>query len=175
MGATGWRYYVRHQSDVNAALQELRQGVFERREYEQPMSEEEAEAVMKNASPRMQMLYDLAKRLEKSDPPRPKVTHPPQTIDELIERCAESGTHSILDVDRISAAPDFGALTPLTQQQLIAFFGTTRPTRAMVERWQKRIQPLTEPNLYERWQGIYLTVYKDGAPDELYIEGASGD
>jgi hypothetical protein len=80
-----------------------------------------------------------------------------------------------LDVDRISAAPDFGALTPLTQQQLIAFFGTTRPTRAMVERWQKRIQPLTEPNLYERWQGIYLTVYKDGAPDELYIEGASGD
>ena len=175
MGATGWNYYVRHQRDVTAALQELRQEVFRSEKYEKPLTEEESAAVMEQAGPQLKQLYELAKRWEKDDPPRVKTTAPPRTIDELLEQCEESGTHSILDIDHISSVPEFGALTPLSEQQLIELFGTARPTRSDVEKWQGRIPSLAEPRLYERWEGIYFTLFKEGAPDEFYIEGASGD
>ena len=175
MGATGWQYYVRYQVDVDAALQELRRGVFQRGEYEKPMTEEEGEAVMANASPQLKKLYELATRWEKFDPPKPDRSSPPRTIEELVEQCEESGTHSILDIDHISEALEFGALTPLTEQQLTDLFNTIQPDQAIVENWCGRVPSLTEPSLYHRWEGIYFTIYKDGIPDELYFEGASGD
>lgn len=175
MGATGWRYYVRHQPDVDAALQELRQDVFRRGEYETGPTEEELEAIRANFSPQMKALYEMAKRWEQNKPPKPKPIGPPKTIEELVERKGESGTHSILDINHIAAEPEFGALAPLSERQLLDFFGTAQPTREQVEKWGRRIVPVHDPPLYRRWQGIYSTVYKEGVPDELYFEGASGD
>jgi len=175
MGATGWQYSVRYQEDVQAALSELRRDVFQQGEYEKPMTEEEGKAVMAHASPQMKKLYELAQRLERLEPPKPKSSSPPRTIEALVEQCEESGTHSILDIDRLSDVLEFGALTPLSEQQLVDLFSTTQPTRAILEKWQGRVPSVTEPRLYHRWEGIYFTLYKDGVPDELYFEGASGD
>jgi hypothetical protein len=36
MGASGWSYFVPYQSDIEQALQELRQAVFERGAYYKP-------------------------------------------------------------------------------------------------------------------------------------------
>ena len=175
MGATGWQYYVRHQSDINVALQQLRQEIFQNGAYEKPMCDEDIEVAVKNLSPQLKKLYELAERLEKNKPPKIRPTSPPRTIEELVEQCEESGTHSILDIDHISTVPEFGALTPLSERQLIELFGTAQPTHSVVDLWHTGIHPITEPRLYERWQGIYFTIFKDGVPNEFYIEGASGD
>jgi hypothetical protein len=45
----------------------------------------------------------------------------------------------------------------------------------MLERWSQRVDPLDGESLYDRWEGIYIIVYKDGQPDEIYFEGCSGD
>jgi hypothetical protein len=49
-------------------------------------------------------------------------------IDEAREDSDAGGTRSILDVSRISAEPDYDAVAPLDQSELMEFFGTTEPT-----------------------------------------------
>jgi hypothetical protein len=90
-------------------------------------------------------------------------------------RClSTSGTHSILDISGVSPSRADGAIYPLSDESIVSLFGTDQPTRGMIERWAKRDDP-ARYDLYKRWQGFYFTVYKDGQPDEIYIEGASGD
>jgi len=97
---------------------------------------------------------------------------PPATIDELLEQCAEAGTHSILDIDGVSPAPQPGAATPLSETQLQTLFGTTQPTKAMI---QSAEQDGKLYDLCDRWQAVYLTVYEEGQPVEYVFAGVSGD
>ncbi len=79
------------------------------------------------------------------------------------------GTRSIIDLDRVADEPDFGAVTAPGDDALQALFGTTRPTREMVE---------TNYDLWEdleRGQGIYIVLYRDDQPDEIYFAGYSCD
>ena len=91
------------------------------------------------------------------------------TKEELIEYNAEEGTHSILDIDHISTTPEFGSASPLTEGELHILFGTAKPTRTMIESVN------TYHRLRERWQGIYIIVYKDDQPNEIFFTGFSGD
>ena len=94
----------------------------------------------------------------------------PKTIEELVERAAEDGTHSILDIDRVSDDLDFGAVAPMPAELLLRIYGTEKPTRSDIEAHQyEAIENI------ERWQGYYTVVYENDQPSEFYFEGVSGD
>ncbi len=70
---------------------------------------------------------------------------------------------------RVSDEPDFRAVTALEDELLEELFGTTRPTREMVEENDDFWEDL------ERGQGIYIILYKDDQPSEIYFAGYSFD
>lgn len=190
MGATGWSYFAPYQKDANQALQELRRRVFAEGRYEGPHepTDEELETgklALKTASSLLaarcpdpettrKQLDALLTRSGVWEQPR-RARPAPKTIKGLLKRCGENGTHSILDVDRVSPTPAPGAVTPLSRQQLVSIFGTEQPSRSLVEAWSARIDPPDAEPLYGRWEGIYLIVYQDSQPDGIYFEGCSGD
>ena len=84
-------------------------------------------------------------------------------------------TSSILDIDRVTEKADADALFPLSPELIQHHFGTKKPTQEMPDRWRQRLVSWTHVPLYERNQGIYITIYNDGQPNEIHIEGCSGD
>ena len=166
MGASGWQYFVPYQSDVQKALDDLRVQVFQSGKYYigepvwQNMDESEYDEY-----PEEDMREELKEWLHKM-----KSMKEPTTIEELLEWNGEDGTHSILDIKKVSDEPDFGTISPLSPKELVSMFGTHEPTRAIV---QQKADELMD--LRERWQGTYVVVYQDGLPHEIYITGFSGD
>src|SRR5690242_12461586 len=62
----------------------------------------------------------------------------PSSLDDLfeIEDVQESGTHSVLDLDRLVPAgqkPGGGQVSPLTEAELLSYIGTDRPNRSHVK------------------------------------------
>ncbi|MDZ4783806.1 MAG: hypothetical protein SGJ19_26460 [Planctomycetia bacterium] len=93
----------------------------------------------------------------------------PTSIEEAREIADADGTGSILDIDRVDADADFGVVVPLSDAQVQEFFGTDRPTRAVVQ---------ASDDLYEdieRGQGVCCTVYVNGQPSEICFCGYSYD
>jgi hypothetical protein len=80
-----------------------------------------------------------------------------------------SGTRSILDMTRISARPDFGAVAPLDEAELMDLFATVTPTRADIEANEAIFDQI------ERGQGIYVVVYENDEPSQVYFAGYSYD
>jgi hypothetical protein len=98
---------------------------------------------------------------------------------EAIEDAGADVTGSILDLDHISATPDLCVATPLQDAVLRSLLGTTEPKRAMVDKLitkntiEEKIYMLQQ-NLdlfeyIERGYGIYIVIYKDNEPDELFL------
>lgn len=199
MGATGWNYFVPYQADVSAALQRLRENVFARGEYSAGtvVTKAQLEAALKVCGSEMQTeMKDFAakaadpsvpevtrkkfaalagqlKQLEQADVPASQPSPKPRTIQELLESRAESGTHSILDITRISPTTGFAVIAPLPKSKLAEIFGTETPTRLQIE--GKYRAGALEPHTGERWQGIYIIAYRDREPDEIFFAGCSGD
>jgi hypothetical protein len=99
---------------------------------------------------------------------------PPGTIDEAMVATLQSGTHSIIDVVEIADLPwqeDGYGIYPIPQEDVLRIFGTLKPTHNQVG----SIDSYDEGLEYSRFQGFYLIVYKDGEPNEIYFEGASGN
>jgi hypothetical protein len=168
MGATTWNYFVPYEADTEGALQRLRQQVFRDGKYgsgipapkEMKAAFEQLIAQSPNPELARQQMEQAMAQMEQLRHLMPPEQTKPDTIEELLEQRAESGTHSILDIQRISSVPDFGAVCPMASEDLQNLFATDKPTRKLVA---------------ERWQGIYFTVYRDGMPDELFFMGTSGD
>ena len=97
----------------------------------------------------------------------------PDTMEELFEMCAESGTHTLLDIGHLADDPecndDFTAI-PLSEEQLLGLFGTIKPTHGMIEEKQRTLW-----GLRRSWQATYIVVYESGKPAEIYFVGFSGD
>ncbi|HXG11596.1 MAG TPA: hypothetical protein VNK04_17710 [Gemmataceae bacterium] len=96
----------------------------------------------------------------------------PKSIDQARELAAESGTHSILDIERTAPTRGFGLATALSGEELRALFGTEKPTRELVRRKEQ------EGALFSmrgRWEAAYFTVYDGDVPVELVFCGCSGD
>ncbi len=161
MGASGWAYFTPYQSDINKALQDLRQKEFEAGAYHFPvklqLSLEEAESMSEEAI--MAKLEELKAAQQR-----------PRDIQELLEINAYTGTHSIIDIESISATPNVGTAAPLSEQQLAGLFGTSQPTHAMVEAKAGELQ-----DMRDRGQGTYVIVFKDDIPNEIFFTGFSGD
>jgi hypothetical protein len=91
------------------------------------------------------------------------------SIDEAIEDADADGTRSILDMMTVTSAPDYGAVAPLPEEDLVSLFGTTKPTHEMIEDSDELYDVL------ERGQGVYIISYKDEQPSEIFFAGYSFD
>src|SRR5262249_1038922 len=146
MGAHPWFYFVEYQSSVVKALQELREEEFRAGRY-YPVIPFPVFPVNTNVSPG----------------PR----H--DSIEQALEASAATGTRSVLDMKRVSTNPEPGAVVRLDSGKLIELYGTEQPTREIVEQNMEFFASL------ERGHGIYLTVYDDGQPSQLFFAGYSYD
>lgn len=145
LGASGWECYVPYQEDLGAALDQLRHRVFREGDYYWAAEDED--------------LSDGQKK--------------PETIEELWEDedVQESGTHSILDTDRIvgpGEEPSYGTVQPVSVAEARRLTGTALLTRAHVG----AIDPLAS----QRWFGRCAVLHDvGGKPQEIYFWGFSGD
>jgi hypothetical protein len=99
--------------------------------------------------------------------PAPGAQH--RSIKAALAAAHESGTRSILDMERVSATPRSRAVAPLAQEDLRRLFGTDRPTHDMVASNDELFEAL------ERGQGVYIIVYKANQPEEIFFAGYSFD
>lgn len=147
MGAHPYWYTVKHQPDIEAALHELREREFRAGRY----------------NPVIPFLsFPIG-----PNSPAPGARH--ASIADAFDDADADGTRSILDLDRVADEPDFGVVTPMGDDTLLEAFGTTRPTRAMVEEADDFWEDI------ERGQGICIVLYKDDRPDEIFFAGYSYD
>src|SRR5262245_21952201 len=93
----------------------------------------------------------------------------PRTIREAVARSGESGTRSILDIDRVSRSPGSCRAAPLTPAEVERYFGRVPPTVATVEGCDALWEDL------ERGQARYVIAYEGGAPAHLVFVGYSFD
>lgn len=147
MGAHPYFYFVKYQSDVDAALQQLRQREFEAGRYNP-----------------VEPFLDFPIGPES---PAPGPQH--ESIEEAMEAADADGTRSILDIASISDTRDCSVAAPLRNDELEQYFGTTEPTHDMVTDNMEFFEDI------ERGTCIYITVFKDGKPNELFFAGYSFD
>ena len=194
MGATGWSFVVPYQADMAQVLEDLKQREFERGDYEKPgveweclgefgilEAEDEAECDEIIAQYGLQSLRrplaevgvdgfrDWLRALDEA--------RTVKTRDDLevLQQFSSSGTSSILDISAVVPERSWGGLFPLTPEEQKELFGTEQPSQRELEAWQQRIPRITDKRLYGRGEGFYVVLYKDGLPEEIYIEGCSGD
>src|SRR5262245_47423497 len=147
MGGEPWFYFVPYQSDINSALQELRRREFQAGRYNP-------------VTPFVEFPVD-------SRTPGPGAQH--ASIEEAMQDADADGTRSILDMQRISDEPDYGVVTSFSDDDLMDLFGTTKPTREMVEASDELFEAI------ERGQGVYIVAYEDDTPAEIFFAGYSFD
>jgi hypothetical protein len=147
MGAESWFYIVPYQADIEKALHELQQREFNAGRYNPVIS----------FPP-----FPVA-----ADSPAPGRKH--SSIDEAIEASEADGTRSILDMRAISAATNSGFVTRLDDKRLMKHYGTTQPTREMVEANQDFFEDI------KRGRGVYILLYRDAKANEILFAGYSYD
>ncbi len=150
MEPTSWDYFTPYHPNIEQALKELQERIFKNGEYEDPLQV----GVTAGGVP-----YQT-----------------PQSIDELRERCGEQGTHSIIDIRQVSPEPIKYSISPLSADRVKELLGTDKPELTEFENdFEQAARDETE--LFdegENWQGIYLTLYKDGKPSHIFFHGMSG-
>jgi hypothetical protein len=150
--------------DIQRNLQMQRAVDFGRKEDLEGLSAEERSFVR-----RMRWITRIA-RWFGDGPPKARKRGKPRSIDDLLERAEESGTHSILDITEVASRRREGAAAPLGARVIEKMFGTPQPTRDQVEvGWQDVAETL------RREHACYLVVFRDGEPDEYAFIGVSGD
>ena len=93
----------------------------------------------------------------------------PATIEEAFENMDADGTASILDIERVSNDADYGIVCPLSPSEVARYFGNDKPTREIIGANMDFYEDI------ERGQGIYIVVYKDEKPSEIFFAGYSFD
>jgi hypothetical protein len=147
MGAHPYWYTVPYQQDIAKALHELRQREFQAGRYNP-------------VTPFPEFPITAAS-------PAPGPQH--GDIDEALAESSPDGSRSILDISMISSEPDFLSAAPLSDAALKSYFGTTQPSRAMLESNTPYMEGV------QRGQAIYIVLYDEGVPTELFFAGYSFD
>lgn len=111
MGAEPYWYFVDYEQDIDHALQELRKREFMAGRYNPVM--------------------DFIEFPLGPNSPSPGAAH--NSIEEAMEASMEDGTRSILDIQSVADAPDCCVAVPLGNAVLQSIFGTTEPSRQMIE------------------------------------------
>ena len=76
---------------------------------------------------------------------------------------------AVLDIERIGDAPDYSTAAPIASEVLESVFGTSQPTRAMVEERMEFLENI------ERGQAVYIVLHSNSVPSELMFAGYSFD
>lgn len=147
MGGHPWFYFVDYEPDIDAALQKLRHREFQAGRYNP-------------ATPFPEFPVN-------QDSPVIGAQH--DSIDDAFEDADADGTRSILDMMKVSDSPEYCAVAPLPEEDLIELFGTDKPTHEMIEESDELYEAL------ERGQGVYIIIYKDAQPSEIFFAGYSFD
>ncbi|MDC0835441.1 hypothetical protein POG22_20940 [Geitlerinema sp. CS-897] len=113
MGSHPHFYMTKYQTDINRALQELRQREFEAGRY----------------YPRMDM--DLFEFPPTKDSIAPGAKHP--SIKAVCDDAAEDGTGSIIDIEEVIDAIRHSASYGLSPYEVIEFFNTDQLSREVAE------------------------------------------
>jgi hypothetical protein len=146
MGIESYWYFVNYESDIDAALRKLRLREFKAGRYNP--------------------VIPFPKFPVTATSPAPGAKH--SSIDEALEASGEDGTRSILDIIQTGVASDDYTAGALSDDELISHFGTTKPTREMLE---------ANPCFYEGQRGtaVYVIVYKNDKPNKIFFAGCSFD
>jgi hypothetical protein len=164
VGASVWKYWVDYDADGIRAFDALRDRVFCADEYIGPGGD----------------------RFGGEAHPLPR----PASIDDLLEACGESGTHTILDIVHFAVAGNPRAMQTLTvghesyttlpiveggecrmatDEEVRALLGTDRPSRAQID----ERGDFTE--LLGRGEALCVVAWDGDRPCALYFQGRSGD
>lgn len=183
MPASYWNYFVPYETDPAFALQRLREEVFERGEYKSfldaamPVSDGFSRGNLSRV-PALQPHHhrlDLSRLFTEWNRPLANVNHSgprPGSIRELLDRQAGAGTHSILDITGLSTRPATSCINPLSSLALVELFGSDSPDHFDIK--EAFDLGLLARYIGRRWQGIYLTAFRDSQPDEIFFAGRSG-
>ncbi|HZZ29372.1 MAG TPA: hypothetical protein VFE46_15350 [Pirellulales bacterium] len=147
MGGEPYWYFVKYKPDLDSVLQELRDREFQAGRYNP-------------ATPSLSFPVDPNR-------PGPGAQH--DSIEEAMEDADADGTRSILDIQTIGDEPNFFVAAPLEEAELQALYGTTQPTRKMLEDNMDFLEDI------DRGHCKYALAYKDGRPDEVMFAGYSFD
>jgi hypothetical protein len=153
MGAHPYWYFVPYEDDFGAALQKLREREFQAGRYNP-------------VTPFQTFPIDFSSLA-------PGAKH--DSIEQVMEQGDEAGTRSILDIAQVASAPfdgsgmPFFTAFPLAQSDVERLFETSRPTREQVET-NKRMW-----DRIERGSAIYVVVFHDSKPHEIFFAGYSFD
>lgn len=176
MGADPYFYFTKYQPDVNKALHALRQQEFEAGRYDPAIN-----------------MHDPSMRMFKFNfPPNTQSLSPGArhtSIEAALEDSGDSGTGSILDIQKVSDSPEFLASWALSTDETLALFGTDKPTRQMLEdifvegdvegkleHWEE-----TGYDVDDFWDTIgrgesrYIILYENDQPSEIFFIGYSVD
>lgn len=147
MGASPYWYFTRYEEDVEAALDKLRHREFEAGRYNPVM-------------PFIEFPIDPGAEW-------PGAQH--LSIQHARDAADMDGTRSILDIEGIGETREIGVAAPMDDEALEELYETKQPTHEMIEAKMDFFEPI------ERGQAIYIVVYKDDKPDELFFAGYSFD
>jgi hypothetical protein len=148
MGGHAYFYFVPYQNDLQRALDELREREFKAGRYNPVLP------FIKFREPAFSRQSPGAKH---------------KTIKAAVKASAEDGTRSILDISKVGDRSDYGIAGPLSLESVEDLYGTTQPTREMVEDDLGFLEDV------ERGKCVYVVLYKNGDPSEVCFAGYSYD
>ncbi|MEM9539200.1 MAG: hypothetical protein AAGA60_06765 [Cyanobacteria bacterium P01_E01_bin.42] len=177
MGSKPWHYFTPYQTDINAALQALKEQEFRAGRYgfDYMLSRLQEDKIIDRANnsieqqqPTADELIDLHGSLQAA-------------IDAVVEESDIEGTLSILDMKSIAAQPTKCAVCLLSKQELQGIFKTTEPTRQTIESALLK-EGIEDWESWERFwdsigriEGRYILVFENGQPKEIFWAGYSFD
>ncbi|HEY6308555.1 MAG TPA: hypothetical protein VI488_19085 [Candidatus Angelobacter sp.] len=147
MGGHPWFYFVAYQPNIALAMQSLRNREFKAGRY--------------NPAVKFPQFPVTA------NSPSPGARHP--SIEKAMSAADADGTRSVLDIEQVSRQPGHGVVAPVSDKRLLEFFGTAKPSRVMIEADMDFFEDV------ERGQGIYIIIYKNERPSEIFFAGYSYD
>jgi hypothetical protein len=166
MTSTAWGYLVPYQENIGQALTEIQQDIFQRGEFFTELGDLLAfirsEQTQHISQEKIEQIKARINQLEQEPIP--------VTIPALIQKNGDAGTHSIIDMQGISDKPKEHHISPLTEDEIIKYFGHKQPTLSMLEQNDNNIL-----SLCEHWQGRYLLVYENEKPIDIFLVGISGE
>ena len=146
MGGHPWWYMVPYEKDIQKSLDSLREREFKAGRYN-PAED----------FPRFPVDTSHA----------PGCKH--SSIEEARDDSDADGTRSILDVTNVGEARDYDVVARVGDDELMEYFGTTKPSAEEVGDCDELLESV------ERGQGVYVVVYENEEPSQIFFAGYSYD
>jgi hypothetical protein len=180
MGASEWFYEVSYRDDVDGALSDLRDDVFSRGDYfrpwepEGPFAEMDREELVESSLAIIDEIGDVGDSVPgiSESVESIRAGGQPTSIEAARFLSLESGTHSILDCERVTGSPEVCSVAPLTDEELMLLFGSAKP---LTETIRSLHDGVFETLALERYEGRFMVGYRGELPESLFFFGVSGD